>query len=68
MEIKNEDRSMPNLIIIQIKKTKSIEFKRSSNKEFYSKRDWLYSCSNTKYIYFFCFPRLLFCHTSGDEV
>jgi len=39
IEIKTEGRLMPNLNII--KKTKSREFKRSFNKDVYSKHDWL---------------------------
>jgi hypothetical protein len=44
---------MPNLNIIQIKKTKSTEFKRSFNTGVYSKHDWLCSCSKTNRL--FCF-------------
>lgn len=65
MEIKNEGRPMPNLNIVQVKITKSREFKRSFNKEIYSKHDWLCGCSKTNS--FFCFPCLLFCRTFGDK-
>jgi len=65
IEIKKEGRPMPNLNIIQIKKTKSREFKRSFNKDIYSKHDWLCGCSKTNRL--FCFPCILFCRTSGDK-
>ncbi|XP_026818984.1 uncharacterized protein LOC113557616 [Rhopalosiphum maidis] len=65
IEIKKEGRPMPNLNIIQIKKTKSREFKRSFNKDIYSKHDWLCSYSKTNRL--FCFPCILFCRTSGDK-
>lgn len=53
IEIKKEGRPMPNLNIIQIKKTKSREFKRSFNKEVYSKHDWLCGCSKTYHCFVF---------------
>lgn len=65
MEIKKEGRPMPNLNIVQVKVTKSREFKRSFNKEVYSKYDWLCGCSKTNSL--FCFPCLLFCRISGDK-
>lgn len=65
IEIKKEGRPMPNLNVIQIKKTKSREFKRSFNNNVYSKHNWLCGCSKTNRL--FCFPCILFCRTSGDK-
>lgn len=65
VEIKKEGRPMQILNIIQIKKTKSREFKRSFNKDVYSKHDWLCGCSKTNRL--FCFPCIHFCRTSGDK-
>jgi hypothetical protein len=65
VEVKKEGRPMPNLNIIQIKITKSREFKRSFNKDIYSKHDCLYGCSKTNRL--FCFSCILFCRTSGDK-